>query len=240
MIYGAILAGGKGTRFGSPDLPKQFFMLGDKPIIIHTIEQFLLNGSIDHLLVGIPADWLSYTGDLIRKYLSADSVGRVQLVAGGATRNETIMNIIAQIEKNYGLSEEDAIITHDAVRPFVTQRIIDDNIEALKHHDAVDTAIPAYDTIIQVNDQKVIVDIPDRQYLQCGQTPQSFNIKRLVENYHSLTEDQKAILTDACKICALKNNDVFVVNGESFNIKITTVFDLKMANAIMAGRENDK
>jgi len=238
MIYAEILAGGKGTRFGSPDLPKQFQMLGSKPIIIHTIDQFLLNPRIEHLLVGVPKDWMSYTADLLRKYVPEHQ--RVEIIAGGETRNETIMNAIRHIEAKYGLTDDDAIVTHDAVRPFVTQRIINDNIDALKDHDAVDTAIPAYDTIIHVDADRIITDIPDRKYIQCGQTPQSFNIRKLVANYQALTVQEKEILTDACKICALKNDKVLVVAGEPFNIKITTVFDLKMANAILMERDNDK
>ena len=238
MIYAQILAGGKGSRFGSPDLPKQFQLLGTKPIIIHTLEQFLLNARIDRILVGVPKDWLSYTNDLLKKYIP--QYQDIIVIAGGASRNETIMNAISYIDENFGVKAEDIIITHDAVRPFVTQRIINDNIDAMKKYDAVDTAIPAYDTIIHVDESQVITDIPDRKYIQCGQTPQTFKITRLAADYQSLTDQEKAILTDACKILAIKHNAVYVVAGESFNIKITTVFDLKMANAILAGRENDK
>ena len=68
MIFGAILAGGTGSRMGL-DKPKQFLMLGDKPIIIHTIEKFLLCNKIDHVYVGIHPDWIDYTEDLIKKYI---------------------------------------------------------------------------------------------------------------------------------------------------------------------------
>lgn len=240
MIYAEILAGGSGKRFGNKDLPKQYVMLGKKPIIIHTIEQFVINPKIDKIIVCTPKEWINYTEDLINKYIpNCDSI---EITAGGDTRNETIINGAKYIEKKYGLTDKDVIITHDAVRPFINQRIIDDNIKAVKHMNAVDTAIPATDTIIDTGKNEILGDseedfmiesIPNRNSLYYGQTPQSFNIKELMSTYNQLTDKEKEILTDACKIFVLKGKKVKIVKGETFNIKITTVFDLKMAEAIL-------
>ena len=245
MIYAEILAGGVGSRFGSKDLPKQYHMLGSKPILVHTIEQFVLNPKIEKIIVCTRKDWINYTEDLINKYIPNES--RIEITPGGATRNETIMSGIKYIEKKYGLNDKDIIITHDAVRPFISQRIIEDNIKAVSKYDAVDTAIPATDTIIDSGSDKVgdsdknnymIESIPNRSSLWYGQTPQSFNIKKLMEMYEKLTEEEKDILTDACKIFVLKGEGVKIVRGETFNMKITTVFDLKMAEAILMERLN--
>lgn len=245
MVYAEILAGGTGKRFGNNDLPKQYNMLGSKPIIVHTIEQFVLNPKIDKIIVCTPKDWINYTEDLINKYIKQND--NIDVVQGGPTRNETIINGAKYIEKTYGLTDEDIIITHDAVRPFISQRIINDNIKAVQKHDAVDTAIPATDTIIDSGfDKKVnpdgndymIESIPNRNSLWYGQTPQSFKIKKLMKMYDTLTEDEKSILTDACKIFVIKGKDVYIVKGETFNMKITTVFDLKMAEAILMERVN--
>ncbi len=245
MVYAEILAGGIGTRFGSKDLPKQYHMLGSKPIIVHTIEQFVINPKIDKIIVCTPKDWMTYTEDLINKYVKQRE--NIEVVQGGPTRNETIINGAKYIEKTYGLTDKDVIITHDAVRPFISQRIIDDNIKAVQKHDAVDTAIPATDTIIDSGpDKKVdpngsdymIESIPNRSSLWYGQTPQSFKIKKLMAMYDTLTDEEKDILTDACKIFVIKGKEVYIVKGETFNIKITTVFDLKMAEAILMERDN--
>ena len=91
----------------------------------------------------------------------------------------------------------------------------------------------AIDTIVQSMDGKIISDIPLRSSMYQGQTPQSFNIKKLINNYMKLTDDQKSILTDACKICLLQGDEVRLVQGEIFNIKITTPYDLKIANALL-------
>ena len=235
MIYAQILAGGKGTRMGNTDMPKQFLMLGTKPIIIHTLEQFLINSKFNKILVACPKDWVSYMNDLLEKYLPNS---KIIVIEGGNTRNETIMNGCRYIEENYGINDDDIIVTHDAVRPFLTPRIIDDNIKGMKNNDAVDTVIPATDTIVESKNGEVISDIPNRAYLYQGQTPQSFNIKKLINIYESLTFEEKSILTDACKIFSIKKKKVKIVKGETYNIKITDIHDLKIANAILMERGN--
>ena len=85
MIYAEILAGGHGKRFGNKDLPKQFMMLSEKPIIIHTIEQFVINKDIDKIIVCTPKNWISYTEDLIKKYIKNND--NIEVTCGGSTRN---------------------------------------------------------------------------------------------------------------------------------------------------------
>ena len=95
MNYVGILAGGKGTRMGKMDLPKQFLMLGTKPVIVHTIEQFMVCEEVDQIIVAVPEAWLSYTEDVIEKYLSCHE--NVHITSGGADRNGSLMNICAYI-----------------------------------------------------------------------------------------------------------------------------------------------
>ncbi|RYL95718.1 2-C-methyl-D-erythritol 4-phosphate cytidylyltransferase [Sporolactobacillus sp. THM7-4] len=233
MIYAEILAGGKGTRMGNVQLPKQFMLLDNKPIIVHTIEKFLLNDRFDKIIVVTPKEWMNYTEDIISKYIG--KLESIAVVEGGSDRNESIMNGIHYIEKTIGVSDEDIIVTHDSVRPFLTHRIIEENIDMALKYKVIDTVISAVDTIIQSEDGETISDIPVRSTMYQGQTPQSFNIKLLVESYNSLTTEEKAILTDACKICLLKGQKIRMVRGESFNIKITVPYDLKVAEGLLKG-----
>ena len=231
MIFGAILAGGTGSRMGV-DKPKQFLKIGDKkPIIIHTIEKFMLCAKFDHIYIGIHADWIDYTKDLITKYIGPTN--KIILVTGGENRNATIFNIISSIEKKYGASDEHIIVTHDAVRPFVTLRIINENIVTAQKYGACDTVVKAIDTIVESEDAVVINNIPERSHMFQGQTPQSFNINLIKRLYYDLSNDEKAILTDACKICVVRDVQVRLVEGEITNIKITTVDDLKIARAMI-------
>ena len=177
--------------------------------------------------------WMAYTRDTLKKY-HAD-MERVFVVKGGTTRNETILNGCTFIEKNFGLNNDDIILTHDAVRPFINQRIIDDNIDGTLKYGAVDTVVEAFDTIVHSADGEVITNIPVRSEMYQGQTPQSFNIKLLMSFFNSLTNEEKEILTDACKALVIKGNDVHLVKGEVYNMKITTQHDLKVANGLVEG-----
>lgn len=232
MIYAGILAGGKGTRMGRTELPKQFLTIGNKPIIIHTVEQFLISNKIDKIVIGTNENWRSYTEDIFNKYYPNND--KIIIINGGTTRNETIVNICKYAQEN-SPNEINYVVTHDAVRPFITQRIIKDNVEAImkENVDAVDTVMPAFDTIVEAKDGEMINNIPIRDYMYQGQTPQTFRTDELLENYNSLSEEEKNILTDAIKIYVLKNKKAQIVRGETFNMKITTAYDLKLANAIV-------
>ena len=234
MVYGVILAGGIGTRMGN-DKPKQFLTIGGKPIIIHTIEKFCVFPDFEKVIVLCPEQWVPHTKSLVKKYLGQPE--NLIVIAGGSTRNETIMNAIRYIEENEGLQEDTYIVTHDSVRPFVTHRILEDNVKAVLQYGACDTVIPATDTIIESLDQKEISAIPERNKMYQGQTPQSFQAKKLKELYEELTEEEKDILTDAAKIFVMKGEPVYLVDGEIFNIKITFPYELRIAEALLKGEE---
>lgn len=233
MIYAGILAGGQGTRMGNVPMPKQFLLLNEKPIIVHTLEKFVLNPRFDQIIIASPKEWINYTRDTIKKFKL--NLPHIHVVEGGQERNDTIMNIIKYIDNEYGLEDEDVLLTHDAVRPFLTHRIIDENIDMGIKYGAVDTVIEAIDTIVESQDNEFVTNIPERDIMYQGQTPQTFNIRALEKLYNELSADEKNILTDACKIFSLKGEKVKLVRGEIFNIKITTPYDLNVANSIIKG-----
>lgn len=235
MVFGVVLAGGIGSRMGNVDKPKQYLLVGDKPILIHTLERFYAESSFEKVIVLCPAEWVSHTKNLVRKYMN--DYDRIVVLQGGATRNETIMNSLAYIEENYGLDDDTIVVTHDSVRPFVTQRIIEENIKYAKEFGACDTAVAATDTIVCSEDNSTISDIPERRKMYQGQTPQSFNALKLKNLYESLTAEEKELLTDAAKIFVMKGEKVHIVDGEVFNIKITYPYDLRVAEALLRGDE---
>ncbi|MBC2870946.1 2-C-methyl-D-erythritol 4-phosphate cytidylyltransferase [Bittarella massiliensis] len=237
MIFGAILAGGTGSRMNIADMPKQFLPLGDKPIILHTLEKFLLCDKMDRVYVGVHPDWVGHMQDLLERQVPQRE--RVILVPGGGDRNSTIFNIVDKIEADWGQSDDHLIITHDAVRPFVTLRILEENIEAARAFGACDTVVSAVDTIVVSENGETISQIPDRRLMYQGQTPQSFRISLLKKLYQSLDEEEKAVLTDACKICVVRQTPVRLVEGDVSNLKITTVSDYKIAQAMVGGQVVD-
>lgn len=231
MIYAVIAAGGIGSRMGNLEKPKQYLTLKNKPIIAHTVEKFYVNSFFEKIIILCPDQWVSHTKSILKKHLPEND--RVVVLQGGNTRNETIMNAIKYIEETDGLDDDTIIVTHDAVRPFVTARIIEENVEAALKYGATDTVVPTTDTIVESRNKTTISNIPDRSKLYQGQTPQAFKAKLLKELYYSLTEEEKDILTDACKIFSMKGYDVHLIEGEVHNIKITYPYDLRVAIALL-------
>lgn len=231
MIYAEVVAGGKGTRMGETELPKQFLMLGDKPIVIHTLKQFLMHPEIDRVILCVPEEWLTYAEGMVNEYFGG--IEKIAIVAGGEHRNATVLKGCEYIEKNWGISEDDIILTQDAVRPFVTQRIISDNIEAVKKHGAAVTAVAATDTIAETDENGMLRSIPDRARMHQEQTPQTFMLKQMREVIESFSDEEQRVFTDVCKAYITRGIDVKVVDGQPHNIKITTPFDLKMAEVIL-------
>lgn len=232
MQFAAILAGGSGVRMGNPNKPKQFFFLGDKPILVHTLEKFCASGCFDAVLVLTPATWVQQTKDIIARHCP-QCVDAVNVIAGGAERNDTIMNAIRYFEEQYQVDDGAIIVTHDAVRPFVSLRIIEENIASALAHGACDTVVPATDTIVESLDGEAISAIPNRSTLYQGQTPQSFRMQTLKEVLLSLAPEEKAILTDACKAYVLRGKTVALVRGDVENMKITYPQDLRIAEALL-------
>ena len=115
----------------------------------------------------------------------------------------------------------------------MTHRIIADNLEAARTYGACDTVIRATDTIVESVDAATISSIPNRRDLYQGQTPQSFNLLKLKRLMGSLSEDEKELLTDACKVFVLRGEKVSLVMGEPDNIKITYPQDMRLASALV-------
>jgi 2-C-methyl-D-erythritol 4-phosphate cytidylyltransferase len=218
---------------GATALPKQFLTLGEKPVMLHALEPFLRISQINAVFVLTPPEWIDYTREQLRAFLPDAAV---DVTAGGATRNDTLLCAIRYVCARYPVDEDTILLTHDAVRPFVTSRMIEENIAAVREDGACDTVIPATDTIVRSADGAFISDIPPRSELYQGQTPQSFRLLELRRTVESLTSEETQSLTDACKIYAVRGKKVRLVAGSPSNIKITYAGDLPLAEAILRAR----
>lgn len=213
--YAIILASGKGSRFGG-DIPKQFIEYNGKTILEHSIYAFEQNKNIDGIVVVITPEYIEKGTEIISK---AGFTKILKILKGGELRKDS-----SYIGVNSFDETEANVLIHDCARPFVTQRIIDDCIEALKTHNAVNTAIACTDTILVVKDN-VICDIPKRSELMNCQTPQCFRLS-LIKKAHEISAND-IDFTDDCGLI-VKNNleKVFIVRGDVKNIKITYASDL--------------
>lgn len=232
MVYGAVLAGGSGTRMNT-SVPKQFLMLGGEPVIVHTLRAFVNSPKIDKVILAVPKEHIEKASEIIKKYLGSD----IKIVSGGENRNESLMNVLAFIENNFGMDEETIVVTHDAVRPFVSERMIEENVESMSVYNACDTCIPATDTVIESLGGETVSAMPERQSLYQCQTPQTFKALKLKNLYNSLTAEEKKTLTDTGKIFFIRNEKVKIVMGDVSNLKITYPVDIALAEAILKERK---
>ncbi len=219
MTYAIIAAGGQGMRFGG-SIPKQFTLIDGTPILRLTADKFEQTKEIDKVIIACPEEFIEMTETLLT------GTAKTVVTPGGATRNDTIMKAIDFIEENYGLDETTIVVTHDAVRPFVTSEIITESIASARENGASVAAIEAVDTMIITEDGKTVSEVPDRSKIYHVQTPQTFSAMKLRSLYNSLTDGEKATLTDCSKIFLYKNERVAIIKGDRKNIKITYQSDV--------------
>ena len=216
MNIAVILAGGTGSRLGY-SVPKQFYKVAGKMVIEHTIEVFETDPFIDEVAIVIHPSWMTQVEEIILKH----SWKKVKKVLQGG--DERYLSSLSAI-KAYEQYPDCNLIFHDAVRPLVTHQIIKDVVEALKKYNAVDVAVPATDTIIEVDEKgEYITQIPQRKYLRRGQTPQGFKLGVIKKAYEIALQDPNFVSTDDCGtvIKYLPEEQVYVVSGLESNMKLT-------------------
>ena len=226
MIYGAVLAGGTGERLGL-GMPKQFYKIGSKPILIHSVEAFLKVDEFDYVIVSSPKECIDKTKDLIDEYI--DNSEKIIVIEGGVTRNDTILNSIDQTDKEEG----SIMVTHDAARIFVSPEQIQKSIDCAKEHTASCPVIPSTDVIFKSKDKEHLDEIPLRKNLVRAQTPQGFKITRFLEIYNDLTDDEIKLLDEAMALFHLRGEDICLFEGDPSNFKITNPFDIDVAETMI-------
>ena len=211
-----VLAGGSGQRFGAA-LPKQFLPLAGKTVIEHSISAFEQCAAIDEIAVVMHIDYLHKMQDIIDKN---DWKKVRKLLPGGAERYLSTLVAINAYENTDNVN----LIFHDAARPAISQRIINETVTALQNQLAVAVAIPATDTVFEVTeDGRFITDIPLRKRLRCAQTPQAFHIEVIRNAYRIALQDPNFSSTDDCGVLHhyCPEIPIFIVPGDTSNIKLT-------------------
>ena len=132
MNYGVILASGKGKRVkDNINIPKQFRELNGIPIIVYTIRKFLDTSSFDYIFIAVSEEYFKSIKQIIDKYFDEEESKKIVVTMGGKERIDSIINVINRIEKVNVIGEDDVVVIHDAVRPFVSNKILLDNMERL-------------------------------------------------------------------------------------------------------------
>lgn len=214
-----IVAAGTASRMGGVD--KMFAPLQDKPVLRYSLEAFQNAVAVKEIVVVTRPDLL----EQVR--LQCVSFDKVQaVVAGGATRQESVEKGIAALSKKVKL-----VAVHDGARPLISQAVIDRTVRAANSYNAAAPAIPVKDTI-KVADGGLVVSTPERSRLWAVQTPQVFDKDILSAALVKAKQDDAAV-TDDCSAVERLGVKVKLVEGEEQNLKITTPMDLKVAQMLM-------
>jgi 2-C-methyl-D-erythritol 4-phosphate cytidylyltransferase len=221
-----IPAAGSGKRFGEN---KQLKILGDRPLVFHTLKPFIDSELINEIVVVAPKNDVQ---QLSRELKSMISVKSVMVVAGGNTRQKSVFNGLKAASDSSEL-----ICVHDAVRPFVTKELIEKAVNACSEHDGVIVAQSSTDTIKKVMDDQILETLP-RETIWRAQTPQIFSKSALQEGL-KMAEDENIQGTDEASLLERIGYQVGFVEGSSLNIKITTEEDWVFAEAIFNHVQHD-
>ena len=236
MIYAAILAGGVGKRIERTTIPKQFISIGGEPIIALTVREFLKNDRFEKIYIAVHADWKSYLQELLCSAFTKEDLSRIEVINGGKERIDSFTNAMDAIMSERGQHSEDILICHDAVRPFVTQKMINDCIDATLEDNFALTVVPTTDTIHVAHDEKFIDGTMDRNGLYNGQNPSGFNIALLKKAVDSFTKETKESVTGTTQLILKLGYKIRIVKGHTSNFKITTDNDLDVADRIIRAR----
>ena len=234
MNTALIFAGGAGRRMHSAGKPKQFLELHGKPIIIHTLEHFDRHPQIDAIAVVCIAGWVDYLKELLVRF----HIKKVRwIVPGGETSQESTRAGLGILEANCD-PRDTIVLIHDGVRPLITEKVISDNIAAVKEYGNAITAAPAIETIITVDENEDVTELIDRQSCRLARAPQSFYLSDIIAMHQKAMADNYDKMIDSASLMIHYGVKLHLVEGPAENIKITTPSDFYIFKAIQEAREN--
>ena len=218
-----IVAAGTGSRMNM-GINKQFIKLEGKEIIAYTIEKFYNNSNIEDIVVVVKEDESKKKKkEILDKY----NFKNVKIAYGGKERQDSVYNGLKLLDEKC-----DVVLIHDGARPFVSDKIIDKSIEEAKEHKAIVVGVPVKDTIKVIDNDKNIVDTPNRSVLWAVQTPQTFDYNILIDAYKDAFKN-KFYGTDDAMLVERIGYKVKMLEGSYNNIKITTQEDLNIGSQIL-------
>ena len=231
-MKGIILAGGKGLRMNS-HIPKQYMVLDDKPILIHTTEVFLCSNLFDTVYVVIENEWEEYTKELLINYFSETQLNTIQLYpCKSLSRTYSLFQAIKYIVNKSEISNNDIAIIHDADRPFVSKETLNDCIIQTKKYKATLALAPAVETMYRIEKNGFLGNCIKKEEVGVGQSPFGSQLNLLHRLLNSYSTEE---LIDPMTISQLylgRKIPIKFCNGSINNFKITTMDDLIYAEYI--------
>lgn len=229
-----IFAGGSGTRMNSKGRPKQFLQFYGKELIIHTLENFQNHPLIDNIVIVCIENWIPYLNQILTKY----GITKVKkVVSGGSSGQESIYNGLCAI--NSFAEKKSIVLIHDGVRPFINEDVITKCIESVKAHGSAITVVPAIETIVTLDDNK-IQSITDRSKCYHARAPQCFYLNDILSAHEQAKKDGNLNMIDSASLMKFYGHELWTVPGNVDNIKITTPADFYTFKALYEVRENQQ
>lgn len=233
-VVAVLPAAGSGTRLGSA-LPKQFIDIDGREILAHTLDVFEAATAVEEIVILPPSEHVAAVAALVERH----GFGKVRTVTpGGADRAASVRAGIAALADH---DRDTKVLVHDAVRPLVDPATVTECVTALDDLDAVTVAVPATDTVVEVDttgERELVTAIPDRSRLRRCQTPQAFRLRVLAEAHRLAAADPHFTPTDDCGVVRryLPATPIGIVPGSESNLKITHPGDLRVAAELLRDR----
>jgi 2-C-methyl-D-erythritol 4-phosphate cytidylyltransferase len=224
-VTALIPAAGMGKRMAA-GINKQYLNLGGKPILAHTLNIFEQAPFVDDIVVIVPEDEIPYCRESVVDRFGFTKARRI--IAGGRERQESVCNGLRAVTE---LADDDIVIIHDGVRPFIPLDIVKRSVDAAILHDGALVAVPVKDTVKTVV-EGIVADTPDRGNIWLAQTPQTFR-NTVIRNAHEKARAESFLGTDDASLVERLGKKVHVVMGDYRNIKITTPEDMVLAEAFL-------
>ena len=231
-VIALVPAAGMGRRMGA-GINKQYLQLGGMPILARTLRHFEDAPFVDLIVPVIPADEIDFCREQVVERYGFRKIR--EIVAGGKERQQSVLNGLRSLN---GRADDDIILIHDGVRPFVSQHMVQRSIEVARECDGALVAVPVKDTVKVVEDG-VVTATPLRETLWLAQTPQTFRYG-VIRAAHEIADAEQFLGTDDASLVERLNDKVHIVIGDYRNIKITTPEDLVLAEAFLKTATNSE
>ena len=225
--YVVLLAGGVGKRMKS-EIPKQFMEVAGKPIIVYSIENFQRNDQIEKIVVVCVKEWIEHLRKLIRKY----SLTKVEWITeGGDTGHDSIRNGVFFLRDK--IEPDDYIIIHDAVRPVLPQKAIDEVIRVAHENGNASSSIACHPPIVCTEDYKSGITDVDREHVMLTASPQAYRYELALKCYDKAEQENRHNFTFTSSLLIHYGERVYFAKGTTCNIKITQKEDIALFGALL-------
>ena len=234
MAAALIFAGGTGRRMNTYSKPKQYLELHGKPIIIYTLEHFEYHDEIETITVVCLTDWIAELKGLLRRF-GITKVDRI--LPGGETGHDSIYYGLAAMGET--TEDDEIVLIHDGVRPFINEKLISRNIEAVKLYGSAITVEEARESIVRCLDGENVFEVPPRNQMYTAKAPQSFRFGMILKLYERARKEGVQTI-DSSHLCSLYHVPMHVVKSTKNNLKITEPADYYIYRALYEAMENQQ